>query len=239
MEPLTWILLAAVVAMPAAYFWQRQQPAPAAPRARQRVAEARDTVADWPPTATRVLNDAERKAFELLRQALPDHLVLAQVSLSRFIRVPTRNSYGDWLGRVGQLSADLVVCDPSSQVVAVVEVRTGDGSAGSTRRHQRMTRVLKAAGVHVSVWNAGQLPPPQAVRAALFPEEAARLAADQAARHAAAEAARLTGAAPRAPGLPALPDTPNDPPPTTWYGELEGPRLPAGDAREADDKPPR
>lgn len=222
MDALTWILLAAVVTgAPAAWFWQRSRTraAASAARPRQRVADARDTVADWPPTATRVLNDAERRAFELLRQALPDHLVLAQVSLSRFIRVPTRHSYGDWLNRVGQLAADLVVCDRSSQVLAVVEVRPAGESPRSSQRHQRMTRVLKAAGVRVVVWADGELPAPQAVRAALFPEEAARLAAQQAAQQAAAEAARLVAPAPAPPD-----DTPHDPPPTTWYSELDGPR---------------
>ena len=72
------------------------------------------------PQATRVLTAAERQAFEILRTALPAHIVLAQVPLARFIKVPTRNSYAEWLRRAGHLSADLVVCDRHSQVVAVV-----------------------------------------------------------------------------------------------------------------------
>jgi len=37
--------------------------------------------------------------------------------------VPTRNSYTEWMRRVGQLCADLVVCDKGAQVIAVVEIR--------------------------------------------------------------------------------------------------------------------
>ena len=55
--------------------------------------DALDTVAGWPPEATRVLTNPERRAHSLLTNALPDYIILAQVPVSRFIRVPTRNSY--------------------------------------------------------------------------------------------------------------------------------------------------
>ena len=119
------LLATLVVGAPGYYFWRRQRDAEVR-RKKQRVVEARDTVADWMPTATRILSATERQAYDVLCQALPEHLVLAQVPLSRFIRVPTRYSYGEWLSRVGQLSADLLVCDANSQVLAVVEVRGHD-----------------------------------------------------------------------------------------------------------------
>jgi hypothetical protein len=51
---------------------------------------ALDTVAAWPPEAARILNVTERQAFDLLKRALPGFMVLAQVPLSRFVRVPMR-----------------------------------------------------------------------------------------------------------------------------------------------------
>src|SRR5207245_11759554 len=51
-----------------------------------------DTVAAWPPQATRVLTTPERQVYDLLRNAMPAHMILAQVPLQRFIKVPTRNS---------------------------------------------------------------------------------------------------------------------------------------------------
>jgi hypothetical protein len=238
MDALPWILLAAlVIGAPGYYFWKQQRDAEAR-RIKQRVTEARDTVADWPPTATRVLNAMERQAYDVLRQALPDHLVLAQVPLSRFIRVPTRYSYGEWLGRVGQLSADLVICDASSQVLAVVEVRGHEESARSLQRHQRMTRVLKAADIRVLVWAEDELPTPEAARSALLPEEAAR-AAKQAARTAPAAAAPLAPPppAPAAPAPAVDDDVPREPPPTTWYSDLDTPPAPAPSASKAPPRP--
>jgi Protein of unknown function (DUF2726) len=129
--------------------------------------EALDTVASWPPEAARVLTIAERQAYDLLRRALPGYLVLAQVPLSRFIRVPARHSYVDWLQRVGSLSADLLLCDAGSKVLAVIDIRSPQESERSRRRHERMTRVLRKAGVHVLTWREDALPSASEVRHAM------------------------------------------------------------------------
>lgn len=134
------------------------------PRA-QRV-EGLDTVVGWPPEVTKVLTAPERRAHLMLARALPDYMVLAQLPLSRFIKVPTRNSYQEWMHRCGQLCADLVVCDASSQVIAVVDVRRppGKDSERTRKRHARMDRVLRQAGIRVVVWNEEALPHAQVVR---------------------------------------------------------------------------
>jgi hypothetical protein len=117
-----------------------------------------DTVAGWPPEVARVLTIDERQAFDVLRRAMPTHLVLAQVPLSRFIRVPLRRSYSEWLQRVGGLSADLLLCDAGSRVIAVVDIRAVVESERARRRHERMARVLRQAGVAVVTWREGELP---------------------------------------------------------------------------------
>ena len=133
----------------------------------RRVRDALDTVQAWPPEPARVMTTQERQSYELLRRALPGYMVLAQVPLARFLRVPTRHSYSDWMQRVGSLSADLLVCDTGSRALAVIDVRTAEESSRSRRRHERMARVLQAAGVRVHVWREGQLPTPAEVRTAL------------------------------------------------------------------------
>jgi Protein of unknown function (DUF2726) len=137
--------------------------------ANQRTArrDALDTVAGWPPEAARVLSTTERQAFELLKRSLPGFMVLAQVPLSRFVRVPMRHSYADWMNRVGQLSADLVVCDIGSRVLAVIDIRSAEETVRSRRRHERMTRVLRAAGIQVHTWREGDLPAASEVRSVI------------------------------------------------------------------------
>lgn len=119
-----------------------------------------DTLIGWEPVATRVLTTGERDAYHVLRKALPDHVILAQVPVARFIKVPTKNSYSEWLRRVGSLCADLVVCDMASQVIAVVEIRQpmSKEKERSQRRHARMDKVLAAARIPVHVWLEGALP---------------------------------------------------------------------------------
>lgn len=129
--------------------------------------DALDTVQDWPPEPARVMTVQERQSYELLRRALPGYMVLAQVPLSRFVRVPTRHSYTEWLQRVGSLSADLLVCDTGSRVLAVIDVRATEESSRSRRRHERLARVLRAAGIRVHIWREGHLPTPAEVRTAL------------------------------------------------------------------------
>lgn len=135
-----------------------------APRAGPVRHEALDTVADWPPQAARVLTAAEREALDLLRRTLPGFTVLAQVPLMRFLRVPTQHPHAEWLRRVGSLSADLLVCDASTQVRAVIDLRTANETERSQRRHARLRRVLKAAGIAVQVWREGELPSASEVR---------------------------------------------------------------------------
>ncbi len=143
--------------------WSRRREA-GAQRAAKRV-EFLDTVVAWPPQAVRVMTLPERQSFELLRRAVPrNHMVLAQVPLSRFISVPTANPHIQWLNRAGRLSVDLLVCDSSSRVVAAIEVRTTDESKRSLHRHERLAKVLKAANVPVHVWQDAALPTLRDVR---------------------------------------------------------------------------
>ncbi len=131
--------------------------------------EALDTVVDWPPQAVRVLTVSERQAYELLRRALPGYLVLAQVPLSRFISVPRRHAYIEWVQRVGLLSADLLLCDAGSRALVAIDIRSPGETPRAQRRHRRMQRVLQAADIHVLTWYEGELPTLVEVRLQLTP----------------------------------------------------------------------
>lgn len=149
-----------------------------------------DTVMDWEPGSTRLLTHAEREAYHLLRKALPDHMILAQVPVARFIKVPTRNSYAEWLRRVGSLCVDLVVCDMASHVLAVVEIRqpSAQETDRTRRRHTRMDKVLRASHIPVHVWLEESLPDLMTVRESILGQEAAQ--ADAASSMPSAESSR-------------------------------------------------
>jgi hypothetical protein len=200
-------------------------------------ADAIDTVTGWPPQATRVLTTTEREAYDLVRQALPAHMVLAQVPLQRFLKVPTRYSYAEWLRRVGQLSVDIVVCDRHAQVIAVIEVQAADEvlSHRAQRRRDRVLKVLKAAQIPVHVWTPPQLPSVEEVRKAIAP---AMLE----------EAPVAVPATPSIPGrfaTPAAASAPvlepedetgplREPPPSTWFDDFDTAPAPLAGAAGQD-----
>ncbi len=166
-DPITAVALCAGVLLLSLLMWRRRQ---AGAHHAARKSEPLDTVQAWPPEAARVLTIAERRAYDLLRSALPGFLVLAQVPLGRFLRVPTRHSHAEWMRRVGSLSADLLVCNSGSKVLAVVDISPAGQSERSRRRHERMASVLKAAGISVLVWSEDHLPSASEVRAVLGAE---------------------------------------------------------------------
>jgi len=167
-DSLSVFALAALIALVITYILMRRKPAKNR-AARSTRNDALDTVADWPPEAARVMTTPERKAFEIVRRALPQQVVLSQVPLSRFLRVPTRHSYSQWVSRVGCLNADLVVCDQGSRVLAVIDVRPAQQSARARQRHERMSRVLRAAHINVLTWSEASLPTVSEVRAQMAP----------------------------------------------------------------------
>lgn len=161
------LALVAVLVLALGWWWLRQRGAGSTKQS-VRPDEALDTVAAWPPETARVLTTPEQRAYQLLvRNLPPGYAVLAQVPLSRFLRVPTRHSYREWMRRVGRLNADLLVCDSTFQVLTVVNVRPEQGkdTERGTQRHARMDRVLRKAGLRVLNWHEGAMP-----RAELVPD---------------------------------------------------------------------
>ncbi len=195
-----------------------------------------DTVAAWPPTATRILTTAERNAYGTLERALPGYMILAQVPLARFLKVPTRHSYSEWLRRLGTQCADLVVCDMASEVLAVVNVQAPAGSESerARKRLNRMARVLKAAGIPMHVWTDNALPSAETAREMLLPRAVATPAAPAAPAPVADTRVRASRPTPfdesqRDSTQDELIEV-REPPPSTWFDEFNsGPAPLPGD----------
>lgn len=195
-----------------------------------------DTVAAWPPTATRILTSAERNAYSTLERAMPGYMILAQVPLARFLKVPTRHSYSEWLRRLGTQCADLVVCDMASEVLAVVNVQAPAGSESerARKRLNRMARVLKAAGIPMHVWTDTALPSVETARELLLPKAAVAPAPTAAAAAPVADT-RVRPSRPT-PFDDLQRDSTQDerievrePPPSTWFDEFNSGPAPLPD----------
>jgi len=168
MDPYLISVIALFCALPLVW-WLARRTGP--PERKEQPAERMDTLAAWPPEATRVLRSSERVAFSTLKLALPGYMILAQVPIARFLNVPKRNSYAEWVRRLGSQCVDFVICDVTSQVIAVVEVRPPleQISEKLRARLDRVERVLEAANIPVHVWNEERLPTIEAARDKLLP----------------------------------------------------------------------
>ena len=205
---------------------------------RERERDNLDTVAAWPPEVTRLLTAGERAAHETLVKALPECMVFSQVPLARFVRVPRRHSYADWLSRVGHLSADFLICDRASLVIGAVSLQSAQETEGASRRRARMARVMKAAGIKVFVWREQAIPTAQAARDQItqrigVPDregESAELAAARSERPARIGTGKLPVAEVVADVADDLPR--HDPPPTTWFDDLDSRPTPLDPARK-------
>ena len=203
-----------------------------------------DTLIGWPPQATRVLTRSERQAFALLVQCLPEHNILAQVPLCRFLRVPKRHSYADWSRRLGHQCADFVICDFDFQVLAVVELQAEAGPANDrvSKRLERMSRSMKAAKIPLHLWTEGSLPSVDAVRRTINPTSPTAPAVSAISPSNAtatspipAAAATAVAAAPKAAspfeesGRDSTQDVriePLEPPTSTWFDDLDSSPTP-------------
>ena len=242
MSTLQIALIGLVIVLLLAWLWLRQRgngSSSGTSRNAEKAADRIDTITGWPPEATRVLSTQERLVFGTLVRALPEYLVLAQVPLSRFINVPKRNSYADWLRRIGYQSVDFVICDMSAQVVAVIELQPPQQSERAHKRMTRLSRTLKAAQLPLHVWRENALPSVEVAREALLPRPAeapepvkgTAIAATAMAAIAAASVPADTAA--RSPFEDIGRDSTQDemiellePPPSTWFDDLDSDPVP-------------
>ncbi|HWO99212.1 MAG TPA: DUF2726 domain-containing protein [Methylococcus sp.] len=76
----------------------------------------------WPFYAKKVFSQPKQVLYFRLLQALPEHIILAQVQLSQILGIKKGNNYQAWLNRINRLSADFVICNKDTSVITVIEL---------------------------------------------------------------------------------------------------------------------
>jgi hypothetical protein len=132
----------------------------------------------WPVTLRTALTRTEQVLYWRLLEALPDHIVLAQVSFSQLVAAKPGQGALAVFNRFRQLSADFVVCNKDFRPVAVIEL--DDQSHDAPRRQAADAKkhaVLEAVSVPLVRLNTAQLPPAGQIREllAMHVQVAARL----------------------------------------------------------------
>lgn len=124
----------------------------------------------WPFYAKKPLSNPEQVLYFRLVQALPDHIILAQVQLSRLLGVKKGHNYQAWLNRINRMSADFVVCKKDSSIVAVIELddathQREDRQAADAKKNKALT----SADISIVRWQAKAIPDIAVIQAAFVP----------------------------------------------------------------------
>lgn len=124
----------------------------------------------WPFYAKKPLSAPEQILYFRLVKALPDHIVLGQVQLSRFLGVKKGENVMQWNNRINRMSVDFLVCTKDASVVAAIEL--------DDKSHERKDRVmadakkdkvLNAANVKIIRWNVKNIPDESLIKQAFIP----------------------------------------------------------------------
>ena len=133
----------------------------------------------WPFYAKRPLSNPEQVLYHRLVAALPGHIVLAQVQVSRVLGVKKGFKFNEWNNRINRLSYDFVVCSKDSVVLMAIELddKSHDASsrADTDRKKEKATA---AAGVPLVRWHVKSLPDAAAIKAAVSQHRANESARD-------------------------------------------------------------
>lgn len=120
----------------------------------------------WPFYAKRPLSQPEQVLYHRLVKALPEHIVLAQVQVSRVLGVKKGHNFREWNNRVNRLSYDFVVCDKDATVLAAVELddKTHESKARADTDAKK-EKATSAAGVRLLRWHVKSLPDEATIQA--------------------------------------------------------------------------
>src|SRR6266853_1834825 len=125
----------------------------------------------WPFYVKRLLTQPEQVLYHRLVKSLPNHVVLAQVQMSRVLGVKKGFNFHQWNNRINRMSYDFVVCTKDSTVVAAIEL--DDKSHESSSRAEtdkKKEKATSSAGVRLIRWHVKALPDKADIQAA-FAEE--------------------------------------------------------------------
>lgn len=148
-------------------------------------AKSQDGTGDevWPFYAKKPLSQPEQVLYSRLIQALPEYIILAQVQLSQLLGVKKGNNYQAWSNRINRMSADFVVCNKDSSIVAIIELddathQREDRQAADAKKDKALT----SASVRIVRWQAKSIPDIAAIQATFMPNTAVKRDAPQVAR---------------------------------------------------------
>jgi very-short-patch-repair endonuclease len=129
------------------------------------IRSARGAAQPWPFYVRRVLTAPEQVLYHRLVRALPDHIVLAQVQVSRVLGVKKGARFQEWNNRINRLSYDFVVCAKDATVIAAIELDDrSHESPDAERRDSKKDKASRDAGLRLVRWHVRAIPKDDDIR---------------------------------------------------------------------------
>lgn len=130
----------------------------------------------WPFYVKRPLSQPEQVLYHRMIRALPEHIVLAQVQVSRVLGVKKGSNFHEWNNRINRLSYDFVVCTKDSTVIAAIELDDKTHEAPSrTSTDEKKNKASADAGLRLIRWHVRSLPSEEIIREQLLTVSVAEL----------------------------------------------------------------
>ena len=121
----------------------------------------------WPYYVKRPMGAAEQVLYFRLQNALPDHIILAQVHASRILNVKPDYDFDEWQTRLQHLSFDFIVCEKNFNVVAAIELDDASHKHVSQQEMDaKKNMICKDAGLRLIRWHVKLLPDEASIEAA-------------------------------------------------------------------------
>ena len=123
---------------------------------RKKESAARALPTDWALTARPIFNSNERRLYRLLREALPQQVVLAKLPLVRFCQPTDPKTVDYWFGLLSNCHISFAICSNNGRVLGAIDL---EGSRPASRRVATIKQsVMNAAGVRYISCTAERFP---------------------------------------------------------------------------------
>lgn len=119
----------------------------------------------WPYYAKKLLSQPEQVLYHRLVNTLPEHIILAQVQLSRVLGVKKGFNFGEWNNRINRMSLDFVVCRKDSSIVAAIELDDKTHEQESRKEaDSKKNKALESANIRLIRWKANTIPDQETIK---------------------------------------------------------------------------
>ncbi len=111
---------------------------------------------DWPLAPRPLFSGQEEQVFMFLRNAFPEHLVLAKVPLARFMRLKKGEDPNVWFPLINPLHVTFIVCTQKGFVIGALDLPNEANMSASANTLKQ--RALQVCGIKYMSLTGAALP---------------------------------------------------------------------------------